>query len=134
MALEPITRQEQIIAGKDLQPITRMEKFLKEYLGRGGGTGGGVFVVNFSTEDGVEYTSDKTFNEIENAINNGMYVYGCSQGEPGVYTFLNLEVFDTGMLIMFGATFGMMGDYYHMEMTINPDNSVESVQVALATK
>lgn len=37
MALEPITRQEQIIAGKDLEPITRMEKFLKEYGGGGGG-------------------------------------------------------------------------------------------------
>lgn len=33
MALEPITRQEQIIAGKDLKPITRMERFLKEYSG-----------------------------------------------------------------------------------------------------
>ena len=40
MALEPITRAEQIIAGKDLQPITRMEKFLKEY--GGGSCGGGV--------------------------------------------------------------------------------------------
>ena len=40
MALEPITRAEQIIAGKDLQPITRMEKFLKEY--GGGSSGGGV--------------------------------------------------------------------------------------------
>jgi hypothetical protein len=39
MALEPITRQEQIIAGKDLEPITRMERFLKEY---GGGVGGAV--------------------------------------------------------------------------------------------
>ena len=37
MELEPITRQEQIIAGKDLEPITRMEKFLKEYGGGGGG-------------------------------------------------------------------------------------------------
>ena len=37
MALEPITRQEQIIAGKDLEPITRMEKFLKEYSGGDGG-------------------------------------------------------------------------------------------------
>ena len=36
MALEPITRQEQIIAGKDLEPITRMEKFLKQYGGGGG--------------------------------------------------------------------------------------------------
>lgn len=37
MAFEPITRQEQIIAGKDLEPITRMEMFLKQY---GGGSGG----------------------------------------------------------------------------------------------
>ena len=40
MALEPITRQEQIIAGKDLQPVTRMEFFLKTY--GGGGSGGGA--------------------------------------------------------------------------------------------
>lgn len=33
MEMEPITRQEQIIAGKDLEPITRMERFLKEYGG-----------------------------------------------------------------------------------------------------
>lgn len=39
MALEPITRQEKIIAGQDLTPITRMEKFLKNF---GGGGGGGV--------------------------------------------------------------------------------------------
>lgn len=38
MALEPITRAEQIIAGKDLQPITRMEMFLKKYSG--GSSGG----------------------------------------------------------------------------------------------
>ena len=38
MALEPITRQEQIIAGKDLEPITRMEKFLKNFGGGGGGS------------------------------------------------------------------------------------------------
>lgn len=37
MALEPITRQEKIIAGQDLTPITRMEMFLKQYGGGGGG-------------------------------------------------------------------------------------------------
>ena len=41
MALKPITRQEQIIVGKNLEPITRMERFLKEY---GGGSGGGSSV------------------------------------------------------------------------------------------
>ena len=33
MALEPITRQEQIIAGKDLEPITREEMFLAKAAG-----------------------------------------------------------------------------------------------------
>ena len=37
MALEPITRQEKIIAGQDLTPITRLEKFLKNFGGGGGG-------------------------------------------------------------------------------------------------
>ena len=35
MALEPITRQEKIIAGQDLTPITRMEMFLKNFGGGG---------------------------------------------------------------------------------------------------
>ena len=39
MALEPITRKEKIIAGQDLTPITRMEKFLKNFGGSGGGAG-----------------------------------------------------------------------------------------------
>ena len=45
MALEPITRQEKIIAGQDLTPITRMEKFLKQFGGGGGGlpSGGAAY-------------------------------------------------------------------------------------------
>lgn len=38
MALEPITRQEKIIAGENLTPITRMEMFLKQFGGGGGGS------------------------------------------------------------------------------------------------
>ena len=39
MELEPITRQEKIIAGQDLTPITRLEMFLKNFGGVGGGGG-----------------------------------------------------------------------------------------------
>ena len=98
MALEPITRQEQIIAGKDLEPITRMEKFLKQY---GGGGGGGVgsadavlytkqtlteaqkkqarenigaeeqFAVNGTLNADQTVTLDKTFAQIQAAIQEG---------------------------------------------------------------
>lgn len=59
MALEPITRQEQIIAGKDLEPITRMERFLKEY---GGGTGGSVQSDwNQNDETAADFIKNKPF-------------------------------------------------------------------------
>ena len=38
MELEPITRQEKIIAGQDLNPITRLEMFLKNFGGGGVGS------------------------------------------------------------------------------------------------
>ena len=69
MALKPITRQEQIIAGKDLKPITRMEQFLKEYGGGGGGSAPPAFVVRLSlVGDSDEFIADKTYDEIASAI------------------------------------------------------------------
>ena len=98
MALEPITRQEKIIAGQDLTPITRMEKFLKQFGGGGGGGGSadavlytqqtlteaqkkqarenidiGVnyFVVNGTENSNHKITLDKTFSQIREAIGDG---------------------------------------------------------------
>lgn len=78
MALEPITRKEKIIAGKDLQPVTRMEFFLKAY--GGGGSGGGsvgvttlhinVTAINDKTMEAT-FTADKTPNEMQQASANG---------------------------------------------------------------
>ena len=45
MALEPITRQEKIIAGQDLTPITRMEMFLKQFGGGGGSGADDVYTI-----------------------------------------------------------------------------------------
>ena len=99
MALEPITRKEKIIAGENLEPITRMEQFLKKFGGSGGG-GGGVspeevaaivkeqfpqikeqFIVTFSTTDMKNWTCDKTLAEITEAINSGKEIVGSLPGE-----------------------------------------------------
>ena len=79
MALEPITRQEKIIAGQDLTPITRMEMFLKQFGGGGGsgGSGGGVTTlhidvtaINLETQEAT-FTADKTPTEMRQAAVNG---------------------------------------------------------------
>ena len=80
MELEPITRQEKIIAGQDLTPITRMEMFLKQFGGGGGGSvpaAGGVTTlhinvtaVNMETMKAT-FTADKTPAEMAQATVNG---------------------------------------------------------------
>ena len=79
MALEPITRQEKIIAGQDLTPITRMEMFLKNF---GGGGGGGVSVPKPLTydymPDGYPKKSVQTVTlmeeqELDFALDGGLY-------------------------------------------------------------
>ena len=98
MALEPITRQEKIIAGQDLEPITRMEMFLKNFGGGGGGASDAVlytaqtltdeqkkqardnidadladFVVNGTINSNTEVTLDKTFAQIQEAVQEGKH-------------------------------------------------------------
>lgn len=128
MELEPITRQEKIIAGQDLTPITRLEKFLKQF--RGGGGGGGVspeevaaivkeqfpqikeqFVVTFSTTDMKNWTCDKTLAEITEAINSGKEVVGSLPGESKI-DFITQNPNGT---VSFGRVFpdgGMLRSYF----------------------
>ena len=72
MALEPITRQEKIIAGQDLTPITRMEKFLKNFGGGGGVTTLHINVTAVNTETmKATFTADRTPLEMQQAAING---------------------------------------------------------------
>ena len=102
MELKPITRQEKIIAGQDLTPITRMEKFLKQFGGGGGGVSSEEvvsivkeqfpqikeqFIVTFSSADMKNWTCDKTLAEITDAINSGKEVVGSVMGGLNVYFF-----------------------------------------------
>lgn len=69
--LTPITRTEAIIAGQDLEPKTRLEHFLKEYGGGGGGDvpQGLVQQVNENTANIAENTEDIAENTASIATN-----------------------------------------------------------------
>ena len=72
MELKPITRQEKIIAGQDLTPITRMEKFLKQFGGGGGLPTGGAPYQQLVTDgegnakwtDRLAYETDPIIEEV----------------------------------------------------------------------
>lgn len=73
MELEPITRQEKIIAGQDLTPITRMEMFLKKYCGSGGSGGGSSIQSDWNQNDETapDYVKNRPFytgDTVENVL------------------------------------------------------------------
>ena len=84
MALEPITRKEKIIAGQDLTPITRMEKFLKNFGGGGGGGGASsadVFIIHATPDETFTNVQlDKTAEQISEAYQSGKYCLVCFDG------------------------------------------------------
>lgn len=81
MALEPITRQEQIIAGKDLEPITRTEMFLKQYGGSSDGSGGGA---DWNATDGEPgYVKNRThWAETATLLDNATVVGSYAEFDP----------------------------------------------------
>lgn len=83
MALEPITRQEKIIAGQDLTPITRMEMFLKQFGGGGGGglpTGGAAYQQLVTDSDGNPKWEDRLAYEYNvNFINAQQFIFDSTQ-------------------------------------------------------
>ena len=130
MALEPITRQEKIIAGQDLTPITRIEMFLKEYGGSGGsGGGGGVFRVNLTPiNEENQYSADKTFDEIVAAHKGGMEVEavvvesGDGREYISIYRLTVINGFEN--IIDFMCVGNMMGSFYIYNATMGADGVV----------
>ena len=137
MELEAITRQEQIIAGKDLQPVTRMEFFLKAYGGGGSGGGGGVFRVTITpTNVENQYSADKTFDEIVAAHKGGMEVEAVAVESDGVLEaiFIYQLAFINGFenLIVFTSIGYMMGNFYVYKATMGADGVVTITEKKLS--
>ena len=129
MALEPITRQEKIIAGKDLEPVTRMEMFLKQYGGGGSGGGGGVFRVNLTPTHGLDqYSADKTFAEIVAAYKGGMEVEAVIVESEGglefisIYWLSNIDSFENRIAFM--SVGNMKDSWYIYEANMGADGVV----------
>ena len=93
MALEPITRQEKIIAGQDLTPITRMEMFLKNFGGGGGGGGGGWFVVIASADESGNIIVDHYRDDIATAFEKGVMpiVKATFEGETQIFNLSTIS-------------------------------------------
>ena len=152
MALEPITRQEKIIAGQDLTPITRLEMFLKQYGGGGGGGGGSsdavlytpqtltteqkkqarenidaasYFVVNGTANQEGTVTLDKTFVQINEAANSGKNVFArITLGN--FIAFMPLTQHDSD-LVKFAVAFNDNRNVCATELVVAPSSNTLSV-------
>ena len=134
MALEPITRQEQIIAGKDLEPITRMEMFLKEY-GGGGGSGSGFeydFIIRTSLDEtggNVLHTLEKgTYATIMEKLGtqpiNGVILVNLGDRQKSDYKAVAVEYADNKLSVY---VFSVL-DSVLWTFVINTDNTVTQVE------
>ena len=134
MALEPITRQEQIIAGKDLEPITRMEMFLKEY-GGGGGSGSGFeydFIIRTSLDEtggNVLHTLEKgTYATIMEKLGmqpiNGVILVNLGDRQKSDYKAVAVEYVDNKLSVYVFS----VPDSVLWTFVINPDNTVTQVE------
>ena len=130
MALEPITRQEQIIAGKDLEPITRMEKFLKQYGGGGGSSGGGSgfdFVITMDATDGSYSLASGSYSDIKEKLLALQPVLGTDQyvmsGSVASSRIMAQVYYAYEEECIYCEEAGVGGNTYK----IHPDNTIENV-------
>ena len=133
MALEPITRQEQIIAGKDLEPITRMEMFLKQFGGGGGGSSGFeydfIIMTSFDETGGnVLLTLEKgTYATIMEKLGvqpiNGGILINRGDSQKSDFKAVAVEYVDNKLSVYaFSVPDAVLWTY-----VINPDNTVTQV-------
>ena len=117
MELEAITRQEQIIAGKDLQPVTRMEFFLKTY-GSGGSGSGAQPDWNQNDSTAPDYVKNRTHYEessyTDYVLNaGGTQITGFSMPEVGETVTVKINGVESAETVKTGTS-GPLGNYTYI--------------------
>ena len=117
MELEAITRQEQIIAGKDLKPVTRMEFFLKTY-GCGGSGGGAQPDWNQNDSTAADYVKNRTHYEessyTDYVLNaDGTDITGFSMPEVGETVTVKINGVESVETVKTGTS-GPLGNYTYI--------------------
>ena len=94
---------------------------MEDGIADSGGSGGGIMYVQIS-ETETEYTLDKTWNEIMNAVNNGMYCVAVkSDANVNIKEFYGLsEMFSSEHEDEYSVAFGSGAASYTYESD-NPD-------------
>ena len=93
-----------------------------------GSTGGGVFTVNIMAVSEVDYTSDKTFNEINTAINSGFIC----QAICGIYIMPLIAYSDEALC--FSCVVSQAETPHFMQIIINNNDTISVVSKSLQTK
>ena len=99
-----------------------------ELVESGGSTGGGVFTVNIMLVSEVDYTSDKTYNEVKTAIDSGFIC----QAICGIYIMPLIAYSDEALC--FSCVVSQAETPHFMQIIINNDDTISVVNKSLQTK
>ena len=104
------------------------EMYNWELVESGGSTGGGVFTVNILVDLEGNFTADKTFNEINTAIDSGFIC----QAICGIYIMPLIAYGDDALY--FSCVLSTDGTPIFLQIKINNDDTISVVRNSLQTK
>lgn len=126
--LAEVTKLEEVPEGASVLAATAEGEVVRVPGDGLGGSGGGVFTVTFSSEDGETYTADKTLSEIEEAYIGGKCVSGRKiQVLPFGTSYVEIPLTDmtTSMFALFGKTIYSENALSVMRLSVNADGGVD---------
>ena len=106
------------------------EMYNWELVESSGSTGGGVYTVNILADLEGNFTADKTFNEINTAIDSGFIC----QAICGIYIMPLIAYADDGLVFSCVFVLSPDGTPTFIQFKINNDDTISAVRNSLQTK